>query len=656
MNRLYNYVYTLDNRDVVGKRNNVYVKYHLKTDKRNVTLMCVPTMYAIAKGNRDFFGETYSTLVFESIDKLKEIQHYNISNIPRYRRTMPTILTFLTPDVYRHTMFKDHVLSPFSKSNRKYYRYEISHLLNNRVKIIFKPRLKNTQLVRGWAFADYDTGQLRVVRFEGEFDMMRYSLDVTMGDEGVNSLLPDKCDMIVNFKFMGNKLSAQYTSWFNQPFEIADSIINKHDSRAMDSLRAEPLTTAEAYAYYKVDSARAARDSVKALQALLPPKEEKTGRKLLRVADDIGDKLVSNIKTTLGDKNQGYIRLSPIINPQYLSYSHSRGISYRFDIRTQYDFTPNRNINSRIKLGYRFKLKRFFYQIPINFDYNVRRHARLRLKIGGGDQITNSTVRDEMIGTGRIDTLGMKQDDLGFDKFRDDYIELTNNYDINDYLSIEVGAVYHRRSAIKRKEFEDHGLPTVYKTMAPSLEIALRPWKWTGPVFTLNFETGLKGKAEQDASYQRFEFDAVYKRQMRSLCLLSLRAGAGYYTKRNHTYFLDYKNFHEDNLPGGWNDDWTGDFQLLRSKWYNSSRYYVRANMTYERPFMLAAWIPLVGHYIENERFYINALSVDKLSPYVEYGYGFTNRLFSIGVFASMVKTNFKEVGCRFTFELFNRW
>ena len=49
---------------------------------------------------------------------------------------------------------------------------------------------------------------------------------------------------------------------------------------------------------------------------------------------------------------------------------------------------------------------------------------------------------------------------------------------------------------------------------------------------------------------------------------------------------MDFANFRDNNLPEGWDDDWSGDFQLLDSRLYNESKYYVRSNITYESPLL----------------------------------------------------------------------
>ena len=68
------------------------------------------------------------------------------------------------------------------------------------------------------------------------------------------------------------------------------------------------------------------------------------------------------------------------------------------------------------------------------------------------------------------------------------------------------------------------------------------------------------------------------------------------YPQGDHWDFVDYTNFHDDNIPGGWNDSWSGEFKLLPSQWYNASDYYVRGNFTYEAPMIATAWLPLLGN------------------------------------------------------------
>ena len=106
---------------------------------------------------------------------------------------------------------------------------------------------------------------------------------------------------------------------------------------------------------------------------------------------------------------------------------------------------------------------------------------------------------------------------------------------------------------------------------------------------------------------------------------------------------MDFANFTRSNLPVGWNDEIGGVFQLLDGRWYNSSRKYLRGHLTYESPFLMLRHLVKYTQHVLNERLYLNALVVPHLNLYVEVGYG------------SFANWKFKEIGCKFTFELFNR-
>lgn len=189
------------------------------------------------------------------------------------------------------------------------------------------------------------------------------------------------------------------------------------------------------------------------------------------------------------------------------------------------------------------------------------------------------------------------------------------------------------------------------------VELRFRPWGMNGPIFTADYERSIKDLLRANISYERYEFDAQYKRRMTGLRTLQMRVGTGFYTRRGSNWiFLDYTNFHDNNIPGGWNDEWANEFELLNSNWYNASKYYVRANLTYETPLLIAARLPLVGRLIEKERIYVNTLSVSRMSAYAEYGYGFATRLFSIGMFLAQKNGHFDGFGCKFGLELFRSW
>ena len=187
------------------------------------------------------------------------------------------------------------------------------------------------------------------------------------------------------------------------------------------------------------------------------------------------------------------------------------------------------------------------------------------------------------------------------------------------------------------------------------LTLHFTPWR-KGPVLTVNYERSFKNILKSNLNYERWELDASYKQKVKKLRVMSLRGGLGFYTHRSTDYFVDYNNFRDENLPTGWEDEWTGQFQLLNSQWYNESDYYLRCHFTYDSPLLALSWIPHVGRIIETERIYLSGLSIAHKRPYFEVGYGFTNRFFSTGIFGSILGTEFYQFGFKLTLHVFSRW
>jgi len=623
---------------------NSYVRYSITVDRRNPTLLVIPTMYSIARGSKEYAGETYSRIEVKDAETIVPRLQVSVGTIPHHRETMSVINAFQVPRLYEPTLIGENLLSPFNRLNRRLYRYKITPLTHNRSEIMFMPKLRNTQVISGTAVADNASGRLISVYFSGEHDMIRFRVKAVMGRGGLKSLIPETCDIEASFRFLGNRITTVHHSVTDCPVTLPDTVRDVHDMQVMSVLRPEPLPNKERQIYSRRDSIRQAADTART---------EKDSRKDV-VWEAIGENLVSRIKGNFGTSDQGSFRISPILNPLYLGYSNSKGVTYKMKIRGNYILTANSDVSLYLKAGYSFKQHQLYFRLPLTYTFNRKRNGYVMAEVGNGNRITNSSIVEQVKNESLSD---IDWDRMNLDYFKDFYFKLTANYDISSKLSVQPGIVTHRRSAVDKNGFELAGRPTTYHSFSPTMQVQLRPWGWTGVYFTADYERGIKGIGKSSMNYERFEFDASWLRKYHSLQSLSLRAGCGFYTSKDKTsYFLDYTNFRDENIPGGWNDDWTGDFQILNRNWYNASEYYVRANATYEAPMMLISRLPIVGRLVETERFYVNTLFVKHLHPYIEYGYGFTNRVFSTGLFLATRNHKFDGVGCRFGFELFKDW
>lgn len=615
----------------------VYLKHTFKTiGKRNVTLMLVPSMYSIAKGHRNYIGETIGrarVLGHRIIDMTPQL---TLTTIRKNRKVMPVIIDYATPNIYGEQLFGDNVLSPFYKNNARYYRYKATELSDSLVRITFKPKINNTQLVTGWAIVENSNGKIKQCHLRGTFDMIDYNVKVVM--DNTHRLLPSTCSTKARFKFLGNRIEAELTAGY----ATQDAKLKDYSSKMpMDSLRPMPLEDFEREIYnsYNQEIKDKERDSADV-------KNEKFGEKALNAIDD---NLLSTLRFSSANS---YLKLSPLINPLELSYSNSRGLAYRIKLDAKHYFSDNQSISINPRFGYNFKIDKFFYKLPLRYYINEKKESWIELLLENGNRITNSSVLD-MIKDSSRDTIDFSG--LGLDYFDDKQMKLHGNFYISPKLSVELGCTYHKRTAVNSHNFDSIGQTNSYNSFAPLVSVSYLPSP-TMPVFTASYERSIKGVLNSNIEYEKWEMDASYKKHISGMKILNIRLGGGFYTNKSTDYFVDFSNFRENYLPEGWDDEWTGNFQLLRSQWYNASEYYLRMNASYESPLMIMSRLPLIGKYVETERFYIGVLRIQDTKPYSELGYSFTNRYFSAGVFTSFLGAKYHDIGFKFTMELFRRW
>lgn len=637
-------------RDFVSDSADVYTKYYIKIDRRNLLLGTAPTLYHLLRdGGRLFFGESYGTVFFKKNHDVHFVPKIRTSTIYHNHQVFDVVNTYFTPRVYTETLFDNRVLSPFNRFNAHFYIYKTVSYSSDSAVIVAKPRIKNTQLVQARAVIDVKTGQIRSFNLDGEYDMLKFSIHGQLQHDGMFAIVPQTGQVSFKFSYLGNKINARWNTVYTpcRHNNILSGQIPHNPVAAMKQLRPIPLEEREQAV---IDSLLATERSDTA--------DSKTVRKIKKVIfKDLGANIFEHMKADIGidSVRKAQLRLGPVFNPLYFGYTHTKGISYHFDLQGRYFFNDNNNMNLRAKIGYSFKLKEIYFRIPLTWNYDIRHNGYAGLTFRNGNRITNSMVLDA-IRDERADSIDWEKLDL--DYFKDTNLRFFTGHDIiHDRILLETGIAIHHRSAVNKKQLAALGRPVHYTSFAPFVTIQYTPSGSKGPVLTAQYERSFKDIGHSNTRYERWEFDEQYMYDIPCMRALKIRSGIGFYTNRSSgNYFLDYYNFHENYISGGWNDDWSGEFSLLPSQWYNASKYYVRGNLTYESPLLFLSFMPLAGQVIEKERVYFNILAVQKLWPYCEVGYSFTNRVFSAGFFIGFSNHKFEGAGLKFGLELFNNW
>ncbi|MBQ5454531.1 MAG: hypothetical protein IIT63_01770, partial [Prevotella sp.] len=245
LQKVFSYSATIDttNHDSIVRY--CYHKYILSTDKRNIILLAVPTLYEVAHDkSRLFSREFYDKIIFKGLHNI-DVQHLlEVNTIPHRRKALPTLLKFITPKLYEPTLIDDYLLSPFNRQNKKLYRYKTYEQADGNIKMVFVPKTGNTQLMKGAAIIDKETGRVIQAELRGEHDMIRFRLMLDMGKEGILSLIPYSCKVDGKFTFLGNKLSGNYIVDLRTTNSLTDSITENNHLELMTKVRL-PLNTRE---------------------------------------------------------------------------------------------------------------------------------------------------------------------------------------------------------------------------------------------------------------------------------------------------------------------------------------------------------------------------------------------------------------------------
>lgn len=671
-------------------RAELYIKGKLNVKKRNLMFRYLPTLFRLQKGVREYLVETSSDLHYTAPNIYDQKVKAGISTVSGGRRFERETLEYFHVNIYSSTLLYDRLLSPLAKNGKKYYRYQVDTVMGPpndiQYKIRFMPRSKSDQLVGGYMIVSANVWSVREIRFSGRSELLTFENWMKMGDVGTDSeFLPVEYNFKVRFRFVGNILDGSYTAALKynsiELEEVRKEIKSKkkYDLTESFTLRSDTNSFHTDSTYFEairpIELTEEERELYRSYNSRKDTVQLKPLSKSRAFWGGVGDFLLSDIDLKLS--KVGNVSFSPFINPLLFSYSGSNGLSYRQDFKYRQLFAGDKYLSIVPRMGYNFTRKEFYWSVDADFDYWPQKRAGIHLNFGNGNRIYSSDVLDELK---EIPDSTFNFDLIHLDYFRDLFFSFEHSIELVNGLDLSVGFSAHRRVAVEPSQFVIIGpnpLPLpgfldrfngTYISFAPRMRLNWTPGMYyymegkrkinlrsRYPSFSVDWERGIKGVFNSTGEYERLEFDLQHKVPLGLMHNIYYRFGFGLFTNTNELYFVDFANFSSNNLPVGWNDDIGGVFQLLDSRWYNSSHHYVRGHFTYEAPFLLLRHLMKYTRYVENERFYVSALVVPHLNPYLEIGYGIGTHAFDVGVFLGSENWQYTQIGCKFTFELFNR-
>ena len=672
-------------------KTDIYLKGRVKVHKRNKLIRYVPSMFRLEKDVDDYLLESVSEMHYTAPDIYNRKIKAMSTTFPRDKGQIVDMSDFLNMNIYSSSIMTDKLLSPLNKESSRHYNYLLDTVadVDGRLqhKILIIPKFKGTQLVSGYMWVDGIEWVIREVYLEGKYDVNTFKLHTVMGMRGAEEFLPIHMHLNVEFNFMGNHLEMDARAWMK--YHSVSVVQNgerrksskKHshdltefyqltcdttqlvtDKEKFNDFRPFPLTMEEDSLYQVWEMRKKDKDMKVSL------KKENQSKEFW---GQVGDVLVSSYNVNIS--GIGSVRCSPLINPFMLSYSHSKGLSYKQKFKYTRLFPSERLLRIVPQIGYNFTHKELYVKGSLSFLYWPEKLGSFDVDAGNGNRIYSSVVLDKLKA---IPDSSLNFKNLELDYFKDIYLNVFHSLEPVNGLYVKAGISVHWRSLVEKQrdelqeifdKIERMKIRSSYNSFSPRIRIEWTPGMYyymngrrkmnvesEMPTFILDYERGLKGVLGSTDGHERWEFDLQQIIKLNQIRSLAYRVGGGMFTKKDNMYFVDFVNFKRSNIPEGWNDEIGGTFQLLDGHWYNSSNKYLRANMTYESPFILLRpfnkWLGM----IQQERLYGGILFMPHLNPYIELGYGLGTHIFDVGVFVSSINGKYDSVGFKFTFELFN--
>lgn len=667
-----------------GFSSEVYVQHHLYTRRRGVLMRYLPGGLRLEKGKNEYFGESLSKYQFMPPAQIDRKDLAAFSTMPYVEQPRDQWLGNYSMSIYEPNLFSNGLLSPFNAINRRYYRYKYIYSYDDperRVACVhIEPRIWNSQLVRGTADIDEATGAVRRFSFDFYYGWAHLHVTGTLGKDGRSSLLPEKISVDSDMKVLGNVLVDRFDAVvkydFNRPEEQAaddslkqrnrfdlteqcrlhvDTTSVRRDLAFFEEHRPVALTKEQRDIYERAASAkRTTTDSLK--NASFQP--------LYQTAENI---FLDSHSLQLGD--HGTLRLPPLLTPSMVEWSRGDGISLRTRLSFDFPLSQKSRLQFRPQVGYNFRQKRVYWECPLQLRFLPKYDGCLSIQAAGGEYIYNSKqadeVREKLEGITHYDSLLQVFNRYDFHYYRDSRFLAEVSFQPVVGLRLAGGLRYHQRRMLGWNELADRtGMKRTLQGLAPRLQMEWTPAQYyyrdndfpvplysSWPTFLLSYERSI-ASVDANTRYERIEFDASYRLRMHALRSLYFRVGSGLYTVRADDCFLYYDNFRYRSLQTAEMCAFTGQFQLLDSRWYNESDYYLRFSAAYESPMLLFSRIRHLTRVVEREYLFCNLLNVRALDFYSEFGYGISLPLLQVAVFGAVAGKKQSAIGCKVAFRL----
>lgn len=666
----------------------IYIKGRTEILKQNILIRLAHNIFPINRKNKDMIFEMVSHSKYDAPNNyLHDLEAVHGNSIPNSQKQQEA-LAFLNLNVYSPTAYNEAIFMPIADNAFKYYTFNLESLEETQgitiYKIRFLPKQWSQKLLCGDLYIVGQSWTIDKIDMIGHYSFAEFNLQMSYNRNYRRFLLPEKADLSLRYKILGNVVVTNYHSsfaykeveWLEEDNESheresldltnyyrlsSDTVPIIRDSAYWSTKRDQPLTQEESTLYNTVQEGNVSKiDTASDL------------RRYVKLTQQLTNTINLDYKTTR-------IKYSGILNPFQLGYSGRNGITYKQRIRASKTFAKDRQLRFHPEIGYVFKRKQIFFKVGGEWEYSPQRKGALSLEVGNSNESYSSVIAKKI--NEQLKDSAFNFDNLDLEYFKHYYVELKNSIELFNGFLLSTGVSYHRRIPSKKQMPINPGdeveeiLNQNFHDFTPVIGISYTPrqyYRMDGyrkeyiyshyPTMSIQVARGIPGVGKSTGDYCRIEADVHQSLTLGLSRKLNYHVSGGLYTQQKSTYFADFRYFARRNFPDTWDDQIGGVFNLLEGEWFNASDKYLQAHFMYESPFVLfkilrvkstKKFMQTASRYVFSERFYVSQLWTPVLPSYTEVGYGIGNHIFNIGIFAGFERLNYQGISLKFAFDLF---
>lgn len=667
--------------DSIGQRRwqyraRYYYRGTLRLEKKNAIVISAPNRRYYMKGGRELVGEDMGDVSYYSPGTVIRKTRHTYGSTPGYGTAHGYIMDFFNVTLHQPYLLGDHILSPLCRQNIVYYRYSCDSIRGSLIHFSFRRKRRNMHLVDGHFAYDMQQRRISHITFSGRYNFIAFTQHVETGATGDARYWPAAIDMTFRYWYYGNIFNGkttyrqQYTT-IRRDHALPGEGRDRHDITARYALALDTARAIYDSAYIAARRPVPLDDRERRIygDTISPATNSPQPQDTTQAAATSHHRPTPKWIKSLGTIGEFFFNDYDLMTTTYSSLRvlspnigfGSQGVSYRQDMEYVHSTAGGRRWSITPRATYYFREKTFTGRIRSELLLQPRHNGIIAAEAG----MQNITANDNNLYFRKDDGTGNETiESLDFTDF---YAYLEASREIANGLNISAGITAHHRRP--RGYAKEHGnelrLKTRYRDFAPRLTVTYTPGmnyyrvgqrkvnagsRW--PTLMATYERSIKGFLGSTSEYEKMEGTISHGFYITPVHRLIWKAGGGMFTSRKSADFVQYEYFNNGITAYNWDDDRSGVFQLLDQKYYNNSYHYLRGHIVVESPMLL------LGNFstrvLRAERLYLSALLTEGLVPYLEFGYGLSNELLDVSVFASYLKDEHLKTGIKFSIHIFD--